>query len=153
MPVEEIARALEIRVVFLPLEGNDDLSGYFMRQGADQLIGVNSSHPRVRQRFTVAHELGHALLDQGDGIHFDQTFRLRDARSGEGIDADEIHANAFAASLLMPESDLVAELESGVDITDDSSLRMLARKLGVSVQALVNRLDGLGWNVDGKAAF
>ena len=53
----------------------------------------------------------------------------------------------------MPETDLAAELESGVDITDDSSLRMLARKLGVSVQALVNRLDGLGWNVDGKAAF
>jgi Zn-dependent peptidase ImmA (M78 family) len=53
----------------------------------------------------------------------------------------------------MPDADLIDALKSGVDITDDSEVRQLARKLGVSVQALAIRIDGLGWNVDGKMAF
>lgn len=62
-------------------------------------------------------------------MHFDQTFSRRDATVGAGFDADEIAANAFAASLLTPKVDLVKALESGVDSTDDSELRQLARRL------------------------
>ena len=70
--------------------------------------GVNSLHAPVRQRFTIAHELGHAVLHAREGIHLDQAFRLRfrDQTSAMAIDPEEIDANSFAAELLMPADEL-----------------------------------------------
>jgi Zn-dependent peptidase ImmA (M78 family) len=153
LPVEDLARTLGIRVVFLPLDTDDDLSGYYLRRGDDQLIAVNSAHPRVRQRFTVAHELGHAMLDSGDQMHIDQAFRLRAAHRGHKVDPDEAAANSFAATLLMPEDDLREAVGDGLDLTDGASMREIARHFGVSQQALVFRLANLGWPMDGKANY
>ena len=33
------------------------------------VIGVNRRHAKTRQRFTAAHELGHALLHRGAAVH------------------------------------------------------------------------------------
>jgi Zn-dependent peptidase ImmA (M78 family) len=72
---------------------------------------------------------------------------LRDDVSSQGIDEAEREANFFAASLLMPKEFLEADLaaEDDVDLLDDDFLRNLARKYGVSTQALVNRLKNLGY--------
>jgi Zn-dependent peptidase ImmA (M78 family) len=155
VPVDQIARQLGIRLAYLPFDSEgEELSGFYQRRGADQIIGVNSSQARVRQRFTAAHELGHARLQQGDGIHIDQAFMLRDARSGEASDPHEIAANAFAAELLMPEEEVVAALVGGrFDITDDSGVRGLARQFGVSLQSVTYRLANLGWRIDGNPRF
>ena len=155
LQVELLARDLGIRVVFQPFESDEnDLSGFYMRRGDDRLIGVNASQARVRQRFTVAHELGHAVLQPGDGVHIDQAFKLRDFRSSAAVDADEIDANAFAAELLMPEDEVLAAIdEQAVDITDDGAVRELARRFGVSQQALSFRLANLAFTADGKATF
>jgi Zn-dependent peptidase ImmA (M78 family) len=154
LQVELLARDLGIRVVFQPFESDEgDLSGFYMRRGDDQLIGVNASQARVRQRFTVAHELGHAVLQSGDGVHIDQAFKLRDIRSSAAVDADEIDANTFAAELLMPEDEVVAIIEQAVDITEDGAVREMARHFGVSQQALSFRLANLGFTADGKAIF
>ena len=103
LAVEEIARARGIEVVFDPLESTEDMSGFYLRDGDRRVIGVNSAHPRVRQRFTIAHELGHALLHDVQGLHLDQAFKFRDSRSAMAVDPEEMDANAFAAALLMPE--------------------------------------------------
>src|SRR5689334_698552 len=49
-------------------------------------IVVNKSHSAVRQRFTIAHELGHLLLHGYTSAHADRGFkiRLRDSKSSEG---------------------------------------------------------------------
>jgi Zn-dependent peptidase ImmA (M78 family) len=89
-------------------------------------------------------------------LHVDHEFsvRLRNDVSSQGTDGAEQEANFFAVSLLMPKQFLEADLanEEYVDLLDDEFLHGLARKYGVSTQALVNRQAqefGLHPGVDG----
>lgn len=147
VPVAAIARAQGARIVFDKLEG--DMSGFLYRDTEQIVIGVNTIHAKTRQNFTISHETGHLLLHEQEQMHVDHEFRvrLRDDVSSKGIDDAEREANLFAASLLMPKEFLEKDLakEDYVDILDDSFLRSLARKYGVSTQALVNRLKNLGY--------
>ncbi len=156
VPVEDLAWLEGIAVVLQPMDDGEDISGFYMRNGAERVIGVNASHPAVRQRFTIAHELGHALLERRDGMHIDSAFRLRDAASSQAVDPEEIAANAFAAELLMPEGEVREAVSAGIDMLDDEGVRQireLARKFGVSQQAIMYRLVNLNLAFDGKAVF
>jgi Zn-dependent peptidase ImmA (M78 family) len=135
VPVEKIAKAQGARIFYQSLD--NDMSGFLYRDTAQAVIGVNTHHAPVRQNFTTAHELGHLLLHDQEQLHVDHGFRvrLRDDMSSQGTDEAEREANLFAASLLMHYFDLL----------DDGFLQNLARKYGVSAQALVNRLKNLGY--------
>src|ERR1700730_15467491 len=147
VPVEQIAKAEGARIFYQSLE--DDVSGFLYRDEAQAVIGVNTHHAPVRQNFTTAHELGHLLLHDQEQLHVDHEFRvrLRDDVSSQGTDDYEREANFFAGSLLMPRRFLEEDLESVeyVNLLDDDFLYDLARKYGVSVQALVNRLKNLSY--------
>lgn len=127
---------------------SDDVSGFILRApGAAAVIGVNSSHPPVRQRFTIAHELGHLLLHAKTELHVDRlVVKMRDRRVREGTDDDEIEANRFAAEILMPEEFLRADLEDLGLVTadDDHAISRLAKRYKVSKQAMTIRLTSLG---------
>ena len=153
--VARVARAYGIAVVYRAFEGDEDISGFYLREKGERVIGVNNAQAPVRQRFTIAHELGHALLDERDRVHVDGAFnlRLRDVKSSLAIDPDEMAANHFAAELLMPGTDVRSLVGDGIDITDDAELRGLARHFGVSQQAMAYRLMNLGLGIDGKAKF
>jgi Zn-dependent peptidase ImmA (M78 family) len=151
LPLESIARGNGIEVVRDPLSNGEDVSGFYYRDGTHRVIGVNSAHPRVRQRFTIAHELGHALLHDVEGVHLDRAFMFRDRMSSLAIDPKERDANAFAAELLMPEQEILdAVRQDGLDITDDAAMKRAAKRFGVSVQALGFRLANLGVSIDGS---
>lgn len=60
VPVLDIAKSLGIKVRTGPLPGV--LSGFLVRDEGAVAIGVNSLHPKPRQAFTLAHELGHYSL-------------------------------------------------------------------------------------------
>ena len=112
------------------------------------MIGINRNQAAVRRRFTIAHELGHLLLHERFQVHVDRGFRvrLRDGLSSEGTDRDEMEANRFAAELLMPIGFLRDDLRTQeFDLANDSELRALAKRYGVSMQALAIRLNGLGY--------
>jgi Zn-dependent peptidase ImmA (M78 family) len=147
VPVERVAKAKGARIFYQSLE--DDVSGFLYRDKAQAVIGVNTHHAPVRQNFTTAHELGHLLLHDQEQLHIDHGFRLRlrDDVSSQGTDEAEREANFFAASILMPRRFLGEDLvhEESVDLLDDDFLSNLARKYGVSAQALVNRLKNLGY--------
>jgi hypothetical protein len=100
VPVEEIARELGVRVYFEHFD--QDISGILYRDGANSVIGVQATHPKTRQRFTIAHEIGHLRLHKGP-MFLDHSVRVdrRDEKASLGIDLDEIEANSFAAALLM----------------------------------------------------
>lgn len=86
----------------------------------------------LRDRFTVAHELGHYFLhsEQGD-------IPLKATRKGTGI--HEWEANWFGASLLMPKGEVSRFCrENG----NDASL--VAARFKVSAQAATYRLEHLG---------
>lgn len=150
VPVERIAKAKGARVFYQSLE--NDVSGFLYRDPAQTVIGINTHHAPVRQNFTAAHELGHMLLHDQEQLHVDHSFyvRLRDDVSSQGTNDDEREANLFAASLLMPRHFLERDLEQEhwVNLLDDGFLSDLARKYGVSAQALVNRLKNLGYIKD-----
>lgn len=150
VPVERIAQSRGLLVRRQSVD-DSDISGFLFRQGTDVIIGVNSAHPRVRQRFTIAHELGHFLLHAAgsDDIHVDRRFevKFRDDLSSQGIDSDEREANHFAAELLMPQRFIERELRDvgEMDLVDDYFLRKLARRYSVSTQAMLFRLANLGF--------
>jgi Zn-dependent peptidase ImmA (M78 family) len=149
VPVWKIARRAGARIVVDALDG--DLSGFLYRDTEQQIIGVNTQHARVRQNFTVAHELAHLLLhDDEERLHVDREFstvRLRNDVSSQGSDDAEKEANLFAAELLMPERFLRNDLvgHESLDLYEDDLIPELATKYGVSVQALMFRLQYLGY--------
>src|SRR5436190_1902719 len=57
VPVEQLASAAGAVISYQPFEA-EDISGLLYRaEGAAPVIGVNSNNPKVRQRFTIGHEL------------------------------------------------------------------------------------------------
>lgn len=145
--VEGLATSLGIVIRRTPAE--DEVSGFLLNQKpGPAIIGVNSLHHPNRQRFTIAHELGHYALHDFDELHVDQyVMRLRSSASSTGEHKEEVEANRFAAELLMPESMLQDEiLRLGVqDLSDDKAMQQLAKQFQVSVQAMTNRLTSLGY--------
>jgi Zn-dependent peptidase ImmA (M78 family) len=147
--VEQIAATLGIEVQYEPAEA--DLSGFLYRNRKRKtaIIGVNAIHHSNRQHFTVAHELGHFLLHDFDDVHVDRQFKvwLRNEESSQGVDVEEKEANLFAAELLMPASFLQEDVKQigVVDLDDERALAKLARRYGVSTQAMTFRLAYLGY--------
>lgn len=146
IPVARIARAEGLSVVMRQLDG--EISGFLARPDRTTgLIGVNSRHPKVRQRFTIAHEIGHFFLSEDDALHVDHGFplQLRSEVSAKGIDRDEVEANLFAAELLMPASFFLPDLEAHepLDVFDEKTIRQLAKKYDVSTHSLLLRIQNL----------
>ncbi len=125
----------------------EDVSGVLIKEGGRAVIGVNGRDATTRQRFTIAHELGHYLLHEGRDLFVDKDFvvHFRDQNSSTGHDPVEIEANQFAAELVMP-SDKVRQffVKHHFDIDDEAALRKLAGKFGVSPTAMAVRLSTLG---------
>jgi Zn-dependent peptidase ImmA (M78 family) len=150
VPVRKVARQCDARIVLVPGEEDKDLSGFLYRGSDHSIIGVNKDHVPVRQRFTIAHEIGHLLLHEHDQVHVDRGFRvrLRSDISSQGTDRDEMEANRFAAELLMPLKMLQADVQSlEFDLTDDDALWALAKRYGVSTQAMTYRLNTFGYKL------
>ena len=142
VPVEKIARRLGIQVTYTPFDG--DLSGMaFISEGV-RMIGVNSLHSTVRQRFTLAHELAHHRLHHEElehAVHLDRGSLRRDWMSSQGVDEREVEANAFASELLIP-TDLLRQALAGrtIDFEDEDEIGILARRFRVSAAAMRYRL-------------
>jgi Zn-dependent peptidase ImmA (M78 family) len=110
-------------------------------------IGSVSIHGKRnrRQRFTIAHELGHFFLHSRDEhVTKAPMVMLRSGASSTGLISEEIQANQFAAELLMPR-EAVGLLVEEYDIIDDDVIDSLACNFEVSPQAMAIRLGKLGY--------
>lgn len=142
--IDKLARKLGAKLLYAPLD--DELSGMVYIKDGDPIIGVNALHHPNRQRFTIAHEVGHLLLHKDQiakEVHVDKAFLMlrRDAKAASGTDNIEIEANAFAAEILMPEKLVLNFLEGdSFDIDDEELIKTLAQKFKVSTQAMQFRL-------------
>ena len=146
-PVDPSSVARKLGASVVPQrDDTGDRSGLVARRGTEVIIGVNSAHSDVRQRFTVAHEIGHMLLHADEALIIDGAgYSLIGERKEGESSPREIEANAFAAALLMP-SQWIAEAlrEKKIDLSDDSALSVLAKRFRVSQQAMMFRLVNLG---------
>lgn len=114
-----------------------------------QLIVVEANHHSHRQRFSIAHEIGHYVLhvlrnNQGQRLFSctssDMELSSTDAASDRAAhQRRELEANQFASALLMPEQSVRAMYK-----VTGGSVRRLTTHFGVSPQAMEIRLSRLG---------
>ena len=149
IPLKEIVKSLGVEIHQEAVE--DDLSGFLYRDHKRNLtiIGVNADHPPNRKKFTIAHELGHYLLHDFDDVHVDRQFKvwLRNETSSQGTDDEEKEANLFAAEILMPARFIEADVQQigNFDLLNEKVIEDLAKRYGVSSQAMTFRLAYLGY--------
>lgn len=136
--VGDLANALGIPVIRSPLEINisgliqpskESKSGYEIR--------VNKFENVERQRFTVAHEIGHYLLHRdfiGSGIV--DSIMYRSALTSK----KETEANRIAADIIMPSASLRNELARTGRATEEGVPEELAKIFRVSLPAMRVRL-------------
>ena len=145
--VDRIAKAQGIKIRYEPLD--DELSGMIFIKDNQAVIGVNAHHSPNRQRFTIAHELGHYFLHADilrQGAHVDTvvTMLQRDQGTALGTMNIEIEANQFAAELLMPrhliDDYLNAEGLGSTAKSDDAVIEYIAKAFKVSTTAMAIRL-------------
>jgi Zn-dependent peptidase ImmA (M78 family) len=137
--------AKKLNLLLIPLPADDEISGAIIRKDGRVVIAVNPAHHINRQRFTIAHELGHYFFHEELREHVDEDFRIawRSAESSKAIDWDEIQANRFAAELLMPTRFILKDLDS-LEKIDRHTVALLANKYIVSPDAMKIRLSQLG---------
>jgi Zn-dependent peptidase ImmA (M78 family) len=138
LPIDPVRIAKSFGLKTFNDELDDNVSGMLVkRKGSDPEILLNRDDSRNRRRFTVAHELGHYVRrsEQPDEYEY---VDYRDERSSTGTDDEERFANGFAANLLMPREAVESLVEEG---TPDF---LLAKRFGVSREAIQHRLDNLG---------
>lgn len=131
LPINPIMFANKLGIkVYKQNSTTDTGSGNYDHE--NKKIYVNINEPSVRQRFTVAHELGHALLHKKScdrtGIKYDLG----------NYQIEEVEANRFAAELLIPREALQTFLPMGL------SFNQLCAKFDVSGEAMNIRLKRLG---------
>ena len=118
--------------------GSDDVSGLYARvDGGPHTVLINTrGSSKARKLFTLAHEFCHVLL-RADGVSNATVARNK----------TEVFCNQFAASLLAPKTLIQTALNRygyKIELFGDS-IRLLARNLGISQQALVLRLVDEGF--------
>lgn len=126
-----LAEGLGARLVFMDLGERD--GAYDPEHG---VILINQTHSPQRQRFTLAHEISHALLLGDEDLLSD----LHDTFDGDDLEnAIETLCNVGAATILIPDDDLRAALErhgiSGQVIAD------VARRADVSAPVALYALS------------
>ena len=133
-PVPNLVEILEergVKVLATELKGIDGLTAQVRRSGDGTVpvVVVNGTDWGERQRFTIAHEIGHMVLS---------------IRSGLPKDAAERAANRFAGAFLMPAEALWSEVGKRRTSIGWGELFELKQLFGVSVQALTYRCKDLG---------
>lgn len=136
---QAIAQAMGIEVKaltpFEPATWRPNESGHYSFREGRPLITYNFLDAPVRQRFTIAHEIGHHV--HGD---LDAPRDTTEQFSARARDPKEVAANRFAAALLMPAA-LVKHMVLEQRVTD---LTKLAQTFGVSTAAMEFRLKAIG---------
>ena len=149
-PIEivNIARNMGFKVFSSDTLDNDD-SGIIgidanlnVKYGSNKCVIVNSNIKAGKKRFVLAHELGHYLFEFNElkEMSFYHSYN-KDSKEDE----NEIKANEFAASLLMPSEDFIKSYEKSfkkkialVDIVVE-----LSEKFGVTTKSVQKRISEL----------
>jgi Zn-dependent peptidase ImmA (M78 family) len=135
LDVKSVANKMGINVDE-SFELSDNISGILEKDENDKwIIRVNASHHPNRQRYTIAHELGHYCLHKHQERFFEDQIFFRGLESTK----TEYQANNFASEILIPEDQFWQFLNEGITDVEE-----LAKKFGVSTLALRIRAKNLG---------
>jgi Zn-dependent peptidase ImmA (M78 family)/transcriptional regulator with XRE-family HTH domain len=130
-PIPNLSELLEergIKVLSVNLSDIDGLTAKVRRKNAEPIpvIVIKEDEWAERKRFTLAHELGHMVMD-----------------ARHGVDAEKA-ANRFAGAFLMPAEALWSEIGKHRTTISLGELLRLKELFGASFQAIVYRCHDLG---------
>ena len=130
-PIPNLVELLEergVKIYSLPLGNIGGLAAWARRLGRPHvpLVVVNANDWGERQRFTIAHELGHTLLVVSSSLNAERV------------------AHRFAGAFLMPAEAMWLEVGKHRTAICLGELLALKHRFGVSIQALTHRCMDLG---------
>jgi len=136
--VQRIARDEGLDFSFVALERTS--GAYFRDRDGHGHVVISSTNSRVRQRFTIAHELAHHLMDEPAV----STAPLLPA-GYRGRDRHWAH-EYFAGCLLMPRPWVANVFRArGIALSSDELAAEIARRFDVSRAAALVRMRELGY--------
>jgi len=94
VPIESLTERVGVTVSYQPFDGEGDVFGLLLREVGRQSSALTRCTVAARQRFTIAHELGHFLLHDGRPLILDRQVRVnfRDSVSSLAPIAEEVQA-------------------------------------------------------------
>jgi len=126
-PLENLTNLLEDKGIKIGIiRGITKFDALFTECGNDPIIVMKDGLPRARQRFSLAHELGHCLLEVEEGIDTEKAM------------------HRFAGSLLVPAEKVIFELGPRRNKLSIKELLLLKEKYGLSMAAWIYRAKDLG---------
>ena len=125
-PVDRIAKRLGFGVVIVDLPNGVDAR--LRVSGENRSIELATGQARVRHRFSIAHELGHAIL----GHRHDET------------EVAEQEANAFAGALLVPRAWLKDDIDTFTTVSTLSERYEVSKDVIFIATQRARLLDRLG---------
>ncbi|MEA4910077.1 MAG: XRE family transcriptional regulator [Anaerolineaceae bacterium] len=124
--IENLMELLEDKQIKVGLvNGFDHFDACTFRANGSPVIVTKAGQPGDRQRFNLAHELGHLVLDVKEGLEKEKA------------------AHRFAGAFLVPAITVRRELGNRRTDLNSNELYLLKRKYGLSMQAWVKRAADL----------
>lgn len=130
-PILDLMEELElegIKVIVTKFSGQNRFDGLVANANKQPVIVVSSDWPGDRQRFTLAHELGHLVL------------RGRLAKSIN----EEAASNRFAGAFLVPRKEVLRALGESRSWLEPRELHLLKQDWGLSMNGWLYRAQDLG---------
>ena len=103
------------------------LDGLFAEVNSMPVIVIGNYRPGDRQRFTLAHELGHLLLDNRIPLEMDI----------------EIFCNRFAGAFLLPKQSLLNIFNTHRNFIEPRELSLIKQEYGISMTSILHRAEDL----------
>ena len=142
IPVKLGALANELGIAVFKTPMNPDISGLIQPSEHPSAtsgyeIKLNKFEPSERQRFTLAHEIGHFLLHKNDIAHgIKDNVLYRSVLS----DIKEREANKVASALIMPIHFVRMKYSEISQLTNDEKVEYLSKEFMVSKAAMQIKL-------------
>ena len=130
-PIPDLIDVLEthgIRVFMIDADADNKFDGLAARVAGMPIVVVGRHWPGDRQRFTLAHELGHLMLEG----------RLSDDQN------EEMACNRFAGAFLFPRASVLQEMGEHRNAIELKELGLLKEAFGLSMSGILYRARDLG---------
>ena len=136
--IANIVRQQNYNVFIDDLDSN--ISGYVDHDNKE--VVLNKNETPERRRFTLAHELGHIILNANDNSIQHRDNIMNSQLDIYANDNNEVEANYFAGCILMPRNVFIREFNN-IKGNIDYKIQQLASYFGVSKLAINVRANVL----------
>ncbi len=130
-PIPDLIDVLEtygIRVFMIDADADNKFDGLAARVSGMPIVVVGRHWPGDRQRFTLAHELGHLMLE---------------GRLAADLN-EEMACNRFAGAFLFPRASVQQEMGEHRNAVELKELGLLKEEFGLSMAGILYRARDLG---------